>query len=136
MAENLTKKEKGFADDYLDHGNGTLAAKNNYDVANDNTAASLASQTLRKLKIQEYLESNAEPVARNMINLALNAESEQVQVAAGKDVLDRAGYKPVDKSQSVVVNFKADAKDIDKFKGLREEYENKLRDNIINSETL
>lgn len=98
MLKRLSKKEKAFADNYLDTGNGTRSALQSYDTTSENTAAVIASENLRKPKIIEYLESHAQTVASNMVKLALSAESEQVQVAAGKDVLDRAGFKPVDKS--------------------------------------
>ncbi len=104
MSERLTKKEKGLADDYLETGNGTQSALNHYDTTNPDTAAVIASRTLRKDKVIAYLEENAEKVASNMIKLALSAESEQVQVAAGKDVLDRSGYKPVEKTVNLNVN--------------------------------
>ena len=53
MATELTKKEQGFADTYLETGNGTQAALEHYDTENENVAASIASQNLRKLKIME-----------------------------------------------------------------------------------
>lgn len=125
--EKLTKKEKGFADDYLETGNGTQAALNNYDTEDINTAASIASQNLRKIKITTYLEQSATAVANNIVRLALNAESEQVQLAAGKDVLDRAGYKPVEKS--INLNVEADITN-PKAKELAEKYEQELKKSL------
>ena len=37
-----------------------------------------------------------------MLELSTNAKSEYVQLEASKDILDRAGYKPVEKSMSLV----------------------------------
>jgi hypothetical protein len=54
-------------------------------------------------------------VASNIVRLALHAEAETVQVQAGKDVLDRAGYKPIEKA--VTVNVTAD-EDSEIFKAL------------------
>ncbi len=51
MATELTKKEKGFVKDYLETGNGTHSALNNYDTDDINTAASIASENLRKAKV-------------------------------------------------------------------------------------
>ena len=96
--EHLTKKQEGFVKDYLDTGNATESARRNYNVKNDNVAGAIGGENLQKPKIQAYLESMAEKVSSNMVRLALSAESEQVQVTAGKDVLDRAGYKPTDKT--------------------------------------
>lgn len=99
--EDLTKKQLGFANDYLDTGNATQAVLNNYDVKSKdplNVAGAIGSENLTKPKVIAYLESKAEEVASNMYRLALYAESEQVQVSAGKDVLDRAGFKPIERS--------------------------------------
>lgn len=55
MATNLTKKEKGFIKDIIETGNGTKAALNNYDTEDENVAASIASENLRKPKIQNAI---------------------------------------------------------------------------------
>lgn len=55
MATNLTKKEKGFVKDYVELGNGTKAALNNYDTESENIAAAIASENLRKPKIQQAI---------------------------------------------------------------------------------
>lgn len=56
MAGRLTKKEMGFVKDYLETGNGTQAALKNYDTESENTAAAIASENLRKPKIQKLIE--------------------------------------------------------------------------------
>lgn len=96
---DLTKKQEIFVKEYLDTGNGTQAALEAYDTDNPRVAAAIASENLTKPNIIEYLQSKAEVVASNMFKLAISAESEQVQVTAGKDILDRAGYKPVEKAE-------------------------------------
>ncbi len=102
MATKLTKKEKGFADDYLETGNGTKSALKNYNTVSENTASSIAHQNLRKRKIQDYLEDKAEICAGNIFNLANRAENESVKLNANKDVLDRAGFKPIDKTENKI----------------------------------
>lgn len=62
MSEGLTKKEKGFVEDYIETGNATEAALNNYDTEDENVAASIGSQNLRKLKIQTAINSIAESI--------------------------------------------------------------------------
>lgn len=52
----LTKKEKGFVKDYLETGNGTQSALKNYDTEDENTAAVIASENLRKPKIAALIE--------------------------------------------------------------------------------
>ena len=97
----LTKKRKQFADKVLDSDNATQAAREVFKITNDNYAKVKAHREMHKPEVIAYLEENAQTVASNIVHLALNAENEGVQLAAGKDVLDRAGYKPVEKSVSV-----------------------------------
>ncbi len=56
MARTLTKKQRGFVKDYLETGNGSLAAKRNYEVKNDTTAAVIASENLIKPNIVRVLD--------------------------------------------------------------------------------
>lgn len=95
---DLTKKQAEFVTEYLDTGNGTQAALKAYDTEDPKVAAVIASQNLTKLNIIAFLEDKAEKVVSNMYHLALNAEKQSDQISAGKDILDRAGFKPVDKS--------------------------------------
>jgi phage terminase small subunit len=93
----LTKKQKEFADEYLETGNGTQAALKAYDTTSENMAAVIASGNIRKDKIKEYLESKAERAAEVIFELLENAQNETVKLNAGKDILDRAGHKPIDR---------------------------------------
>lgn len=51
----LTKKQKGFVKDYVRTGIGSLAVKENYNVANDETARVMASQNLTKPNVQKAI---------------------------------------------------------------------------------
>jgi len=42
---------------------------------------------------------NATVAAAKVLKLASGAKSEYVQLEASKDILDRAGFKPIDRSQ-------------------------------------
>ncbi len=99
--KTLTKKQKIFADAFLDTGNGTQSALKAYDTTDAGVASVISADNLKKPSVIQYLEDNANDVASNMVRLALHAESEMAQIHAGKDVLDRAGYKPVDKSETI-----------------------------------
>lgn len=101
MAKRLTKKEKAFAQEYLETGVGTTAALKVYDTEDYNTAGVIAHENLKKPKVIAYLESKAEKAAEFVYNLAEKGENENVRLGASKDILDRAGYKPVEKSLSV-----------------------------------
>ena len=107
MAKNLTKKEKGFADDYLDTGNGTQSILKNYDTESERVASVMAVENLAKPKIQAYLENNAEGAISRVVELSKEAKNEQVKLNANKDILDRAGYKPAEKAININMNVKS-----------------------------
>jgi len=94
MATRLTKKEKGFVDDWLELGNATKAALRNYDTKHYSVAGAIGCENLKKQKIIDYIESQSAGAALRMNELAKNAKTEQVRFAANKDLLDRAGHKP------------------------------------------
>lgn len=125
--EKLTKKEKGFADDYLESGNGTKAVLQNYDTDSENSAASIATQNLRKVKIQEYLESKSERASIRIVELSEQAENLPVALGATKDILDRSGFKPVEKS----INLNVEAEITNpKARQLAEKYEEELKKSL------
>lgn len=129
MAENLTKKQEGFAKDYLETGNGTQAALNNYDTEDENSAAAMASKLLRKDKIRAYLEEKSETAASMIFQLATSAENESVRLNASKDILDRGGFKPVERSESKVLNVNINPSDPASIE-LAKKYEEELRDRL------
>lgn len=116
MANRLTQKQKGFVATYLDTGNATEAALQNYDTEDRLTAASIGSENLTKPNILAYIESKAEKAAEIIFSLAQHGESDAIRLNASKDILDRAGYKPVEKSMNVNVEIKPEPSD--KIKGL------------------
>lgn len=59
----LTKKQRGFVKDYVISENGTQAAKKNYNVGNDLTAAVIASENLNKPYIAEAIENLKKSIA-------------------------------------------------------------------------
>lgn len=127
---NLKPKQKKFADKYLETGNGTKSALEVYDVKDENSAAAIASQNLRKIKVQEYLESKAEIAASRVFELANQEENLNVALGASKDILDRAGFKPVDKSESHTVNLNFDVKIDSKTAKIKEKFEKELYESI------
>ena len=124
--QDLTKKQAEFVKEYLDTGNGVQSALNAYNNTDYSTAGNIASENLNKPKIVEYLTSQAEKVASNMVRLALNAERESDQISAGKDVLDRAGYKPVDKQETKVEVAIPDKQSDEKVKEVLQSYLSKV----------
>lgn len=98
MEEKLTRKEQGFVNDYLDTGNATEAAARNYDVNNRNTAGVIGWENLRKPKIQAMIQDAAEMAFSTVVALSQGADNEGVRLNASKDILDRSGFKPTDKT--------------------------------------
>lgn len=111
--EDLTERQRKFAEFYFELSNGTKAAK--LAGYNESGAHVEASRILKIPKIKEYLAelhqerrervqsrlaSMAVEAAEMMFELAKSADSENVRATALKDVLDRGGYKPTDKIES------------------------------------
>jgi phage terminase small subunit len=97
--ERITKKQEIFAKEYLATGHGTKSALKAYDTTDENTAAVIASENLRKHKVRAYLESKAEKASERIFELMGQQENLAVALNASKDILDRSGFKPVDKQE-------------------------------------
>ena len=103
---HLTEQRKQFVEAYCRLGNGTLAARE----AGYKDSPSLVNQA-SKLKrvlsteISEELRSsfmNAAPKALSILmDLAENYSSDSVKFQATKDLLDRAGFRPVDRREEI-----------------------------------
>lgn len=91
----LTRKQRIFADELLDTGVATTAALKAYDTEDYSTAGAIASQNLKKLKVQEYIQDQANAAAVRVQQLMKQDENLTVALSAAKDILDRSGHKPV-----------------------------------------
>jgi hypothetical protein len=75
-----------------------------------NSARVTASTLLHRPDVQEYylqqvrnkIGYSSHKALNNVLQLSDNASSEYVKLEASKDLLDRAGFKPVDKNQHIV----------------------------------
>jgi phage terminase small subunit len=105
----LTKKQKIFAKEYLQTGNGTKSALKAYNTNNNKTASVIATENLEKPSIIKYLESKAKDASERIVELSNQDENLTVALGATKDILDRAGFKPVEKSMTL--NIDMDAKE-------------------------
>jgi len=104
MSKALTKKQKDFADQFIETGNQRQSIKDSYDLGSkggktdpeslDNLADQMAQETLSKPKVIKYIEGLAPKAVLNIEELADKAKNENVKLNANKDILDRAGYKP------------------------------------------
>jgi hypothetical protein len=113
MAIELTKKEKGFVKDYIESGNGTEAVLNNYDTTSENTAASIASENLRKPKIQNAIKSIAESIPDEEL-IKVHTEGLQAVKMAGENAeIDFAvRHKYLDSAYKLKGSYAAEKKDI------------------------
>ena len=106
----ITKKQKLLIDTIVATGCSVKNASEIAGYAKGESGRVTASKTLRLPHIQEYMQQrvresiglNATKASNKMLELSSNAKSEYVQLEASKDILDRAGYKPVEKSMSLI----------------------------------
>lgn len=111
--DKLTPKQSKFIDEYIETGNGKLSAiRAGYSEA---TAESQASRMLRKVKVQDALKARRSQIQQELrerfVGDALTARKVMIQIlndpeathkdklTAARDLLDRAGFKPTDKTE-------------------------------------
>ena len=103
---HLTEQRKHFVEAYCRLGNGTLAAKE-AGYKDSPSLVNQASKLKRDLsaEISEELRSsfmNAAPKALSILmDLAENSASDSVKFQASKDLLDRAGFRPIDRREEI-----------------------------------
>ena len=103
----LTKKQSCLVDTLVATGCTLREAATEAGYAEGESGRVTASKTIRLPHVQSYmmqrvneqLGMNATVAAARVMNLATGARSEYVQLEASKDILDRAGFKPIDRSQ-------------------------------------
>ena len=106
----LTKKQMALVDTIVALGCSIKEASSKSGYAEGEAGRVTASKTLRLPHVQEYMQQriresiglNATIASRKVLDLASSAKSEYVQLEASKDILDRAGYKPAEKTMSLV----------------------------------
>ena len=103
---HLTEQRKHFVEAYCRLGNGTLAAKE-AGYKDSPSLVNQASKLKRELssEITEELTANfmsAAPKALSILmDLAENSASDSVKFQASKDLLDRAGFRPIDRREEI-----------------------------------
>ena len=106
----ITKRQRLLVDTIVENGCSIKEASVIAGYSKGDSGRVTASKTLRLPHIQEYMQQriresigiNATKASHKMLELSTSAKSEYVQLEASKDILDRAGYKPVEKSMSLV----------------------------------
>jgi len=107
VTRKLTPKQTRLVDTLVATGCSLRDAATEAGYASGESGRVSASRTIRLPHVQQYmmqriteqLGMNATVAAAKVMNLATGARSEHVQLEAAKDILDRAGFKPIDRSQ-------------------------------------
>lgn len=106
VAKTLTAKQMALVDTLVAEGCSIKEAAHKAGYADGESGRVTASKALKLPHVQQYMMQavtetlgvNATFAASKLLKLASGAKSEYVQLEASKDILDRAGFKPVDKS--------------------------------------
>jgi len=113
----MTDKQDLFIQEYVRSGNATKSAI--YAGYSEKTAKAQGHQLKNKLSSQiqdatyKALQDKIPQALKWVTDLAENAESESVRLGAVKDILDRAGMKPVEKIETTTID-QMSAEDIKK----------------------
>ena len=118
MNQKLTKKQELLVM-AVSNGKTITEASQEAGYAKGESGRVTASKTLKLPHVQQRLFQEVQSMIglsatkslKQVINLSTNAKSEYVKLEASKDILDRAGHKPIDKAQHQVVgdfNIKID----------------------------
>lgn len=101
MGKYATLKQRKFVKAYLEGASGTQAVMDTYNVADRNSAKQIAYQNMRSQKVLDLIKDQAGEamVDQVMIRDELRESKKDYAVRANvnKDILDRAGFAPVEK---------------------------------------
>ena len=103
----LTKRQTALVDTIVANGCTIAKAAEIAGYSSGESGRVTATKTMKLPHVQQYLMTrmneefglSATLAAGTVRRLAMGAKSEYVQLEASKDLLDRAGYKPIDISQ-------------------------------------
>jgi phage terminase small subunit len=104
-----TDRDEEFVREYVRNGGNATQAALTCGVS-DTSASTIGYRLKNRLGVEidaeqrEILRGYAPKAFEQMRNLAENAESENVRLKANSDLLDRAGYRPIDKSEITQMN--------------------------------
>ena len=107
ITRKLTTKQTALVDTIVAKGCTLAKAAELAGYSSGESGRVTATKTMKLAHVQQYLMQrmndefgmSATLAAGTIRRLATGAKSEYVQLEASKDLLDRAGYKPIDRSQ-------------------------------------
>jgi hypothetical protein len=105
--QKLTQRQMALVDHLVATGEPLARAAEAAGYAPGDSGRVTASKTIRLPHVQQYMMQkvteqlglNATAAAAKVMHLARGAKSEYVQLQAAQDILDRAGFKPIDRAQ-------------------------------------
>ena len=103
----LTTRQIALVDAYVANGGNLTRAADTAGYAEGNSGRVTAQKAMKTTHVQQYLmrvtaeafSTHAAMAVGKVAGLASGARSEYVQLQAAQDLLDRAGFKPIDRSQ-------------------------------------
>ena len=107
LQRKLTTKQMALVDTLVATGCTITQAASQAGYARGDSGRVTASKALKlphvqqymMMQVQEAIGLNATKAVAQVSKLATGAKSEYVQLEASKDILDRAGYKPIERAQ-------------------------------------
>ena len=96
----LTKKQRGFVNDYVKDENGTKAVLNNYNVKDESVASSVSTENLRKPYIAEAIEIKRKSLKQALIDKGITEDYLVDKVEVLLNAIDDRGkcdYTAIDK---------------------------------------
>ena len=107
LQRKLTTKQMALVDTLVATGCTITQAASQAGYARGDSGRVTASKALKLPHVQQYMMTrvqytiglNATKAVAQVSKLATSAKSEYVQLEASKDILDRAGYKPIERAQ-------------------------------------
>ena len=107
LQRKLTTKQMALVDTLVATGCTITQASSQAGYARGVSGRVTASKALKlphvqqymMMQVQEAIGLNATKAVQQVAKLATGAKSEYVQLEASKDILDRAGYKPIERAQ-------------------------------------
>ena len=103
----LTKKQMALVEAYVANGGNLTKAAQEAGYAEGNSGRVTAWKTMKVPHVQQYMmqvtadafSKHAAMAVHTVAGLAKDGKSEYVKLQAAQDLLDRAGFKPIDRSQ-------------------------------------
>ena len=115
----LTPKDKIFADNYMETQRVGASALAAFPELTPQQAMSKGSALIRKDAVREYINNEARGAMTRIVKMSRKSKNLNVRLAANKDIMDRAGYKPQEAQVNINIPLYLPAEVMEKY-NLRE----------------